>query len=382
MIRFLIIYLSVYTAAHFYAFHKMHVALKLSRKISVVIWLFVVAMIMAPVIVRLAERAGVPVGARFLAYVSFSWMGLLFLFLTISLVSDLLGLMLKLVGQLRNRTVKMTKISARQLLAIQAILVFGIYGYGLFEAATIRTEHLLIASPKIPAAIGRFRIVQISDVHLGLLVKEQRLSKILDAVKAASPDLLVATGDLVDGQLNNLSKEAKLLAAVTPPAGKIAITGNHEFYAGLQNALDFIKNAGFNLLRDQGTVIKGINFVGVDDPAVNSYDGGQKVSERDVLVAQSNENFTVLLKHRPAVDEASLGLFNLQLSGHTHKGQIFPFNIVTWMFYPFHGGQLTKLSAGQIYVSRGTGTWGPPIRFLAPPEVTIIDLVHKDEMSI
>jgi hypothetical protein len=98
--------------------------------------------------------------------------------------------------------------------------------------------------------------------------------------------------------------------------------------------------------------------------------------EHDVLSAQPRENFTVLLKHRPDIDPESLGLFDLQLSGHTHKGQIFPFNLLTWFFYRQRAGQLTRLDSGLLYLSPGTGTWGPPIRFLAPPEVTIIDLVH------
>ena len=122
-------------------------------------------------------------------------------------------------------------------------------------------------------------------------------------------------------------------------------------------------------------MISGINFVGVDDPAVKSSGEEHTKSEQDLLLAQPKENFTVLLKHRPDINPQSLGLFDLQLSGHTHKGQIFPFNLLTWFFYPQQAGQLTRLNNGSLYLSRGTGTWGPPIRFLAPPEVTIIDLV-------
>jgi len=212
-------------------------------------------------------------------------------------------------------------------------------------------------------------------VHLGLTVREARLKRILARVREAQPDILVSTGDLVDGQLNHFVKEAALLAAVNPPLGKFAITGNHEFYAGLEDAAAFTEKSGFTLLRQQGVVVGTINVVGVDDPAITSSAQEPAAPERYVLAAQPRENFTLLLKHRPEIDLESLGLFDLQLSGHTHKGQIFPFNLLTWFFYPQRAGRLTGLESGFLYLSRGTGTWGPPIRFLAPPEVTIIDLV-------
>lgn len=241
--------------------------------------------------------------------------------------------------------------------------------------ANIRLQHIEIASPKIPKNSGRIRIAQISDVHLGLIVQEERLNRIIARIKEINPDILVSTGDLVDGQLNHLITEAGLLVAVKPPLGKIAITGNHEFIADLQDALNFTEKAGFTMLRHQGIMIGGINIVGVDDPAVKSWGKGHAESERDLLLAQPRGNFTVLLKHRPDINPNSLGLFDLQLSGHTHNGQIFPFNLLTWLFYPQRAGQLTKLRSGLLFLSCGTGTWGPPIRFLAPPEVTIIDLV-------
>jgi predicted MPP superfamily phosphohydrolase len=312
-------------------------------------------MIAAPIVVRLSERLGLETGARFWAYASFSWMGMLFLFLVLAVTVDLGRFAFWATEKILRRKLPRTTVSPGRLLAIQALLVAAVFGYGTFEAADIRLEQIEIASPKIAKNTGRLRIAQISDVHLGLIVRKERLKSIFARIREARPDILVSTGDLVDGQLNHFVKEAGLLAALKPPLGKFAITGNHEFYAGLQEA--------------------GINLVGVDDPAVSAFAQEPAESERDLLAAQAKENFTLLLKHRPEIDPASLGLFDLQLSGHTHKGQIFPFNLITWFFYPQRSGQLTSLKSGFFYLSRGTGTWGPPIRFLAPPEVTIIDLV-------
>jgi len=374
MIRFLLLYLFIYPLVHYYALGKIRAAFLPGKKTRLGIVVFMSVMIAAPVVIRLAERAGIATGARFWAYVSFSWMGLLFLFLILAGSVDLLRYAIRAAEKVRRRRLIQTSFSPRRIFAVQALLVLSVYGYGLFEAADIRLEHIEIVSPKITEQTGRIRIAQISDVHLGLIVREERLKSILAKVREAEPDILVSTGDLVDGQLNHLNKEATLLAAINPPLGKFAITGNHEFYAGLENALDFTKASGFTILRQQGVVIGGINVVGVDDPAAKAFGIEPAKSERGVLAAQTRENFTVLLKHRPGIDPGSLGLFDLQLSGHTHKGQIFPFNLLTWFFYPRQAGQLISLDSGLLYLSRGTGTWGPPIRFLAPPEVTIIDL--------
>lgn len=381
MIRFLLFYLLIYGAAHYYAFRKVRAAFPLKKKMSIPIVLFMVLMVLAPIIVRFAERFGFEIGARFWSYMSFTWMGLLFFFVTISVGIDCVRFVIFLAGKVQKKDLGLLKIAPHKLFTVQALLVLVIYGYGLFEANNIRTEYLVIKSPKISAKQGKVRIAQISDVHLGLIVREKYLQKIIDIVSEAKPDLLVSTGDLVDGQLNNLTEEEKLLAAIRPRLGKIAITGNHEFYAGLEASLDFIKKAGFTILRHKGIPLQGLNIVGVDDQASNAFGIGYAESERDVLFAQPNTNFTVFLKHRPDVDSQSLGLFDLQLSGHTHKGQIFPFNLLTWVFHPRRAGH-TKLVDGHLYVSRGTGTWGPPIRFLAPPEVTIIDLVHAEKKAL
>lgn len=379
MIRFLLVYLTVYSLAHAYAFSRIKKAFPLGRKGRIGSILFMAVMIAAPVVVRLAEQRGFEAGARALSYAGYTWMGLLFLFVVLTGVVDIIHwTILKAKTKARQQPARVW-ITPRRLMTIQMLLVPAIYGYGLFEAADIRLEQVVISSPKIPASPGRIRIVQISDVHLGLIVRERRLKPILARIQEAHPDILVSTGDLVDGQLNHLTEEATLLAALKPALGKFAITGNHEFYAGLQNALDFTRQSGFTILRQQGISTGGINFVGVDDRALNAQGKGDMRSrERDILLAQPTNSFTVLLKHRPDIDPESLGHFDLQLSGHTHKGQIFPFNLLTWLAYPQQAGHLTRLDSGFLYVSRGTGTWGPPIRLLAPPEITIIDLIHAE----
>jgi predicted MPP superfamily phosphohydrolase len=249
--------------------------------------------------------------------------------------------------------------------------------YGYFEARNIRTEHVEIKTNKIPEAVGRVRIVQISDVHLGLIVREERLKRILDIVKKADPDIFVETGDLVDGEVCRLNGLSNMLKDINPRAGKYAITGNHEFYAGFEQAKCFIRDSGFTLLRGEG-VSGVINIAGVDDPAARGFGIEKKIDEKVLLAGLPREKFTLFLKHRPLVDQKAVGLFDLQLSGHVHKGQIFPFTILTWLYYPVLSGFANVGEDSYLYESRGAGTWGPPIRVLAPPEVAVIDLVYAE----
>jgi predicted MPP superfamily phosphohydrolase len=305
-------------------------------------------------------------------------MGLLFIFISISFFFDIYRLLHLLTEMLTQRPLAEFTLSLRKFCTLAILFSFAVIIYGYFEALHIRTEHVTVKTSKIPETIGRFRVVQISDVHLGLIVGKSRLKRIIHKVKDARPDILVSTGDLVDGQMDDLEALTDMFQSIPTTYGKFAITGNHEFYAGLDRALAFTEKAGFTMLRGEGiTVANLLNVAGVDDPARKRYGTDPVASERALLEKMPGERFTLFLKHQPVINSESLGMFDLQLSGHTHKGQIFPFNLVTKLYYRMHTG-LSKVNGNaMLYVSRGSGTWGPPFRFLSPPEVTVIDITHK-----
>jgi predicted MPP superfamily phosphohydrolase len=328
--------------------------------------------------VRILEDYGYERCGRITAYAGYTWMGFLFLFVCASLFLDGISLIAFLARTVTDKPLSMIALSSKPVFFASLIAAVLAAVYGSFEARQIRTEHVTIPTAKLTGTEGRVRIAQISDVHLGLIVREARLERILQKVKEASPDVFVSTGDLVDGQMDNLGQLAEMLREINPRFGKFAVTGNHEFYAGIQVALDFTKEAGFTLLRGQGMTISGIfNIAGVDDPAGRGFDVVKEGPEKSILSGLARDKFTLLLKHRPVVDEKALGLFDLQLSGHAHKGQIFPFTVAVRLFFPMIAGLYNLPSGSLLYVSRGSGTWGPPIRFLSPPEVTIIDIVPK-----
>jgi predicted MPP superfamily phosphohydrolase len=366
---------SLYTSMHVYAFLKLRRAVALSGIVTALVVGFMILMILSPLIVRLVESADFERETRIFAYVGDTWMGLMFLFFAASITVDVWRFLVYVAEGLLKTGLPAVKLSARQAFFLSLFAAVLAAGYGTTEAMNIRTETVVLKSPKITRPI---RIVQISDVHLGILIREPRLSRILKKVVAASPDILVSTGDLVDGQPDSLNGVGKLLKGIKPPLGKYAVTGNHEFYAGLDRSLEFMNEAGFRVLRGEGTSVAGlINIAGVDDPTGRSYGPSRGVPESQLLSGLPKDKFTLFLKHRPDVEQSSEGLFDLQLSGHAHKGQLFPFTLIVRFVFPRIAGLYHLPSGSWLYVSRGTGTWGPPIRFLAPPEVTVIDL-RKD----
>ena len=378
MSLFLLTFFFLYGGTHLYLFLKIKSAVPFSAFTGACLAFFLLVMMLAPMLVRVLEKEGMELSARLMAYTGYIWMGFLFLFFSSSLAIDVYHGLLHVAGYVSHRNFTLFSLSNRTALVIPLVWGMITVVYGYFEARNIRTERITLTSPKIPQSPGKITIVQISDVHLGLIVRKERLKGILVLVKAAAPDILVSTGDLVDGQINGLTGLAELLREVTPRYGKYAVTGNHELYAGFTPSIRFMESAGFRVLQGEEITIPGvITIAGVDDPAIGRTAGSASEEENRLLTGFPKDTYTVLLKHRPVIQQTSRDRFDLQLSGHVHKGQIFPFNLITYLFYPVRAGLNRYPQGSLLYVSRGSGTWGPPIRFLAPPEVTIIELVHS-----
>ncbi|HLA28393.1 MAG TPA: metallophosphoesterase [Syntrophales bacterium] len=377
MTLFLLTFFIIYGGLQFYFFAKIKAAFPLSQGASLVLIAILVLMVLAPIIVRVSERYGYEALARFMSYTGYIWMGMMFLFFVCSILLDLHSLLIHIAALISRRDLSYLALSPLSAFVIPMLISLSINTFGYFEAKDIRTERMTIRSSKIPETAGRIRVVQISDVHIGLIVREKRLKRIAAEIKKAEPDILVSTGDLVDGQINGLEGLQALLRDVHARYGKFAITGNHEFFAEIDRAINFMRASGFVVLRGEGINVAGmINIAGVDDPTGVRFGLALPISEKNMLSGLPEQYFTILLKHQPLVDKNATGVFNLQLSGHTHGGQIFPFNFITRLFFPLQRGYFDLSNNAHLYVSRGTGTWGPPIRFLSPPEITVIDLIH------
>jgi predicted MPP superfamily phosphohydrolase len=374
---FFISFFSIYALMHLYFFIKLRRAFIVNRLTASMIVINLILLWIAPIIARFAVRKMMMSWAFLFTYVAYCWLAFLFLFCCAAAVQDIIRFLQTVSRRLmRKRKLPSSRKSrkpTRSVFFIPTILSLIICIYGYFEAQDIRVETITVTSPKITEPI---RIVQISDLHLGITVRENHLKKVLDLVQTAQPDLLAATGDLIDADDGFLDGMDQQFRKIRPRLGKYAVLGNHEFLWGSENACSFLQQSGFRILRNEGVEInKQLLIAGVDDP--QGIRDRITTSERNLLKNIPHNQFVLFLKHRPLIDRNSIGLFDLQLSGHTHKGQIFPLSIATWLYYPQHAG-LLHISSGAhkstLYVNRGCGTWGPPIRFLAHPEVTIIDL--------
>lgn len=376
---FFIIFFTIYGTINFYFFVKLKSALNFGWQLQLIISVFLLLMIFSPLIIRISEKNNYESLAIGLSWIGYLWMAFVVLFLFFGVLTDFGRLSMFIISKIsgENLFTILQKIHKRAyfLLPLSLSVIFLIYGY--WEAMNIRVEKFTIISDKITKNV---RIVQISDVHIGLIVREGRVNKIVEKIKEANPDILVSTGDLVDAQIDRMNHIAELLKEIETPYGKFAITGNHEFYAGLNKALFFTEKAGFKVLRNSGVKIDelNINIVGLDDTEADRYGSIINQDKGSFFKYFKHKGFTILLKHRPLIDKELIGYFDLQLSGHTHKGQFFPFSIVTKIHYNNNDSGLIKINKDiSIYISRGTGTWGPPVRIFAPPEITVIDLLKK-----
>jgi len=317
---------------------------------------------------------GWPGAARVVAFVGHWWVAASMWFVSIAAAVGLWNCAALVVSRAGYKGRRLL-ISPRGLFGMSGVLVLGLTVWGVHEAGAIRLETIVIETPRLPAGSAPVRVVQLSDLHLSLLMGRRRFARILDRVRQARPDLLVFTGDFADGASPYERGLSARLAELDAPLGKLAVTGNHEFYHGLDRSLELLRAAGFRVLRGEGVrVTEHLTVVGVDDPAARGLVPAAFTDEGRVLPPRQRPEFVILLKHQPVVDGGSLGRFDLQLSGHTHGGQVFPARWSVRLFYRHIMGRYELPGGASLYVSRGAGTFGPPMRVLSPPEVTLFIL--------
>lgn len=243
------------------------------------------------------------------------------------------------------------------------------------RTATVETIELRI--PGLSPGLEGFRIAQISDVHVGPFVREDEVRTIVAAVNALSPDLVAITGDLVDGSVERIGAAVAPLGELRSTHGSYFCTGNHEFYAGAAPWCAEVSRLGVRVLSEAHALIEhgGAKLLvgGVHDPEGERFGTG-KPNPRAAIDGAPPHDYAVLLAHRPNVvrDAAAAG-FDLQLSGHTHGGQYFPYTFLVRMVQPFRTG-LHRVGGTFLYVNRGTTFWGPPLRLGSPQEITLLTL--------
>ncbi|MEU7010910.1 metallophosphoesterase [Streptomyces sp. NPDC046332] len=258
-----------------------------------------------------------------------------------------------------------------------AAAAVGTVGYGTYGVLRgPRVKRVTVPLAKVPRAVHGYRIAVVSDIHIGPVLGRAHTQRIVDTINSAQPDLVAVVGDLVDGSVENLGAAAEPLAQLRARHGSFFVTGNHEYFSGADAWVDHVRELGLRPLRNARTEIAaGFDLAGVDDIAGESE--GQGPDFAAALGDRDRARAAVLLAHQPVVihDAVRHGV-DLQLSGHTHGGQLWPGNYLAELANPTVAG-LERYGDTQLYVSRGAGAWGPPVRVGAPSDITIVELASR-----
>jgi len=336
--------------------------------LTTLVWVGLAAIVAHPLAERLLPRA---IG-RWISLVGTTWMGLVFWLLLALAVSDLflvVGRELGFVGIGMDRARAMGVV-----VLVGAAVVVG--GYNAWRGP--RDVRVEIELAHWPRALDGYRIAQISDIHIGPALGRRFARELTRRVNALDADLVAVTGDLVDGRAHHLQDEVEPFSELSSRDGVFFVTGNHDHYSGANDWVDRVGELGMRALRNTSIRIErgeaGFTLAGVDDHRSKMMPGEGGEDLRGALDGISGDDATVQLAHDPATFKRAHAMgVDLQISGHTHGGQIWPFEYFVRLAVPFVAGRY-RLGEAELYVSRGTGFWGPPLRLFAPAEITEIVL--------
>ncbi len=350
---FLGAFLIFYLGLHYYVFSRIYSLFKLKRKWS--FYLLIFGLASSFIVASIFDHWLDGWFFRIIYILAAIWVGIVFVAFWILLIQHLSSLCWK----------SNSKISGYVVVGIVAIIIL----YGGINTFVFNLKEVTIPLPNLEQEL---RVVQLSDVHLGTVLQEHYLEKIVEKTNSLDPDVVLITGDLFDGSRELSDEDLKPLNELQAPV--YFVTGNHDVYYGLDLMTSQLTKTKVKVLRNQVENLLGIQIIGVDNPPE-----GQELGSSHTPLSNLSWDVhkpTVLMYHMPSnLEEASARGINLQLSGHTHHGQIFPFTLLSKIFFPMNAG-LFQEGNTTLYVSEGTGTWGPPLRIGTRSEITLIKLVN------
>jgi predicted MPP superfamily phosphohydrolase len=379
MLVFLLIISSVVGGVHYYLYARLVRALALGAP-DYVPWLFALSAVALPAGMMASRFLPRSIGSS-VALVTFTWMGLVVLTLFLTLGSELIrgGAALLEAARVLPSDPERRTFLARVLSSGIGLTAVGLGVYGIASVrAPVEVKPVRVGLRRFPKSLDGFRIVQLTDVHIGPTIDGTWLRGIVERVNALEPDIVAITGDLVDGSVAELRAHVAPLAQLRARHGVYFVTGNHEYYSGVHGWVDELRRLGIRVLHNEHVVLRhaGAELVlaGVPDYSGHHFDADHGSDPEAALRGAPANAARVLLAHQPRTAPAAARAgFDLQLSGHTHGGQFLPWTFFVPMQQPYTAG-LHQLGRMQVYVSRGTGYWGPPKRLGAPSEIAELRL--------
>jgi uncharacterized protein len=341
---------------HFYLYTRLKKIFKVKKWIIAVVLAGLTASF---ILMEIVERYFSNWFTNGLYYVISMWLGVLVFLLFGFALLDLVTLILKLF----KVKIDYRKIGLALLAFIAALTV-----YSAINATILRVKKVELAFDNLP---NDLKIAQISDVHLGNIYGREYVEKIVALTNEQQPDLILITGDLFDESDGKAAADLAPLKDLKSTYGVYFVTGNHETYAGKDQALELVRQNNITVLTNEVVKIGGIQLVGIEYPNNEMPQANEPLKNLTI----DNNIFSLLMYHTPSGIEQTLEKgINLQLSGHTHNGQFFPFSIFPKLIYGYSNGLYKLDNDSFIYVSPGTGTWGPAMRLLSQNEITVFEL--------
>lgn len=376
---FLSIVLLIYFLINTYIILRAGSALKFNQTLRTIFLSVLVLLILAYPIGRLLQNFVQNAFVDFVLFAGAFYMGMMVYLLFAALLIDVLRLISSFApifpSFISNNPVKAAQFTFWVVLALS----FGTTVIGHINARFPRIHPLEIQINKPAGKFKELNIVAMSDIHLGTIVRNSNLEHLVDKVNNLQPDLILLPGDIVDEDVSSVMEQnmAASLRKLKAPCGVFAVTGNHEYFGGVQKSVDYIQEGNVRILQDTAIKIEDAFYlIGRKDLTGKSF-GDLRKPLAEVMDGVDKNLPLILMDHQPFhLEEAEQNGIDLQLSGHTHHGQLFPFNLITDRVYEKSWGYLRK-GGTQYYVSCGVGTWGPPIRIGNRPEIVYIKLKFK-----
>lgn len=362
-----------YFVASFYLYHWFIRLLQPLPRLRNTFRLIFIMLIASFFVGRILGRYEFNSFSYFLSYFSSIGMGFTFFFCLFAGGTDLLRYLLKKIPFRGGIFPLNSRGFCRTLVVVISGLVLVMGGCALREARNIVVTRLDIPLRGLPAEMEGLTLLQVSDVHYGMLTENGRLSKIVARINELNPDIVVITGDLVDESVSHMERMADPLSKLKSRLGVFAVTGNHDYYAGVDRVVAIMEEGGIRVLRNRVALLPGgLQILGIDDPTGARRVGAPEPDFHGLVQSLDLQKPSILLYHQPRNFEkaASAGV-GLQLSGHTHGSQVLPLRPISYVLFPHLRG-LYSQGDSYMYVSRGIGTGGPPMRLGSPPEIVYI----------
>ncbi|MBK7028664.1 MAG: metallophosphoesterase [Bacteroidales bacterium] len=374
---FLTVVLVVYSALNYLIYSRAMASIPIGNSIRTYFpWIFLV-LASSYIIARFLERIWLsPVSDTF-HWLGAIWLGLMIHFLMALLVIDIIRLINWIIPFYPDFMVKDPVQTRFWILKGVVILVGGVAIAGFINAVNPRVNELTIKINKIVGSRKELTIVLASDIHMGTLVGPKRTLKMVNRINALKPDLILFAGDMVDEDLAPVIRHdlGISLSQLKAPLGVYAITGNHEYIGGAEKAVKYLEAHNIKLLRDTAVLVdQSFYLAGRDDRDKPRFSGKERKSISQILNGIDASKPIIMMDHQPfKLDDVAKAGVDLQLSGHTHHGQLWPFNFITKAIYEVSWGYKQKGNS-HFYVSSGYGGWGPPMRTGNRPELVKIHL--------